>query len=385
VAGLEARCSRVAVSRRLGSASSLLCGAVSRFNAAVKDGYEELFARSYPEAREAFRAAARAHPHLREQGALSITPEHTIDWAFTGDEAARDVLVYTSGLHGIEGYPGSAVQRRLLALGEPRAVLWLHALNPWGMAHYRRVNESNVDLNRNFMADGQGYRADDEAYAKLDGLLNPKRAPGIDLFLLGAGVSLVRYGMSALRNAIARGQYSFAKGLFYGGSAPEATTRAILGFLPERLAKARRVVHIDLHTARGPRGDYVAFLENGGGDERARAEPIFERRLRAWEAGSADGYDMRGGMLPALIRRAKSDGVRYDAITLEFGTSTDLAILRALREENQRFFYGDPASQSAPLPSMKSAFYPDDPAWRRAVVGHATDIHERATRLLATG
>jgi hypothetical protein len=112
---------------------------------------------------------------------------------------------------------------------------------------------------------------------------------------------------------------------------------------------------------------------------------VFEHRLRAWEAGSADGYDMRGGMLPELIRRAKPHGTRYDAITLEFGTSTDLAILRALREENQRHFYGENFSHTSPTPAMREAFCPEDPAWRASVLGHATDIHERATRLLASG
>ena len=144
----------------------------------------DLFSTTYEQARDRFIAAASAHPHLAEYGALPIEGEHTLDWALTGPADAKDVLVYTSGLHGIEGYAGSAVQLRLLALGEPTAVLWLHALNPWGTAQFRRVNEGNVDLNRNFLPEGARYEADDAAYAKLDGLLNPKKAPGRDLFLL---------------------------------------------------------------------------------------------------------------------------------------------------------------------------------------------------------
>jgi hypothetical protein len=105
----------------------------------------DLFSTTYEQARDRFIAAASAHPHLAEYGARPIEGEHTLDWALTGPADAKDVLVYTSGLHGIEGYAGSAVQLRLLALGEPTAVLWLHALNPWGMAQFRRVNEGNVD------------------------------------------------------------------------------------------------------------------------------------------------------------------------------------------------------------------------------------------------
>jgi hypothetical protein len=356
---------------------------------APSDGYQgrvaepTLFSRSYEEARRAFVGALDAHPHLNERGRLVVEGDHTIDWGFTGDPTAADVLVYTSGLHGIEGYAGSAVQRKLLALGESRPVLWLHALNPWGMANFRRVNESNVDLNRNFLPEGASYAADDAAYAQLDGLLNPKRPPVRDLFLAHAAYHLLRHGMSSLRNAVARGQYSFPEGIFYGGSKLEATTRELTGFLPGRLMGKRRVVHIDLHTARGPRGEYVAFLEKGDGTEQARAKPLFGTRLRAWEAGSADGYEMRGGMLPELMRRVP--GVRYDAITLEFGTATDLSIVRALRAENQLHFHGRRTPDHPALHAMREAFYPDDARWQAGVVGHAQGIHRQAAALLASG
>jgi hypothetical protein len=340
------------------------------------------FARSYEEARARFGDVVSAHPHLRERGALTVHGDHTIDWALTGS-GDGELLVYTSGLHGIEGYAGSAVQRRLLELGEKGPVLWLHALNPWGMANFRRVNESNVDLNRNFLADDASYAADDASYAALDGLLNPKRAPGPDLFWPQAAVNLARHGMGALRNAVARGQYSFPEGIFFGGNERESTTAQVLAFIPQRVRGLRRVVHIDLHTARGPRGEYVAFLENGDGTEKARAQPIFGERLRAWEAGSADGYDMRGGMLPELQKR--SPGVRYDAITLEFGTATDIQILRALRAENQLHFHGRRTPGHPALHAMRGAFYPDDEGWQSAVVGHAIDIHRSAERLLASG
>ncbi len=340
------------------------------------------FARSYEEARARFGDAVAAHPHLRERGALTVQGDHTIDWALTG-EGGDELLVYTSGLHGIEGYAGSAVQRTLLELGEKRPVLWLHALNPWGMANFRRVNESNVDLNRNFLADDASYAADDASYAALDALLNPQRAPGLDLFWPQAAYNLARHGMGALRNAVARGQYSFPQGIFYGGKQRESTTREVLGFIPERVKGRKRVVHIDLHTARGPRGEYVAFLENGDGTEKARAKPIFGERLRAWEAGSADGYDMRGGMLPELQKR--SPGVRYDAITLEFGTASDIRILRALRAENQLHFHGRRTPGHFALHAMREAFYPEDDRWQASVVGHAIGIHRNAERLLASG
>ena len=72
-----------------------------------------------------------------------------------------DLVVHTSGVHGVEGYAGSAVQQALLRLHSATpptnklrtSLLLIHAVNPYGMAHYRRFNENNVDLNRNGIHD----------------------------------------------------------------------------------------------------------------------------------------------------------------------------------------------------------------------------------------
>ena len=50
----------------------------------------------------------------------------------------------TSGIHGVEGHAGSALQQLWLAVfaGDPPAdtgVLLVHALNPYGFAHGRRA------------------------------------------------------------------------------------------------------------------------------------------------------------------------------------------------------------------------------------------------------
>ena len=121
------------------------------------------FARSYADARAKFLPAARARdlaldsqelPDLRgvEGEVLAM------DVAVLGERETESVLVLTSATHGIEGYCGSGAQVGLLhdeefvravqAAGV--AVLMVHAVNPHGFSYGRRVNEDNVDLNRNF-------------------------------------------------------------------------------------------------------------------------------------------------------------------------------------------------------------------------------------------
>ena len=119
---------------------------------------------------------------------------------------------------------------------------------------------------------------------------------------------------------------------------------------------------------------------------------IAGERTADWREGWWEGakrahcvnFDARpSGMLPELMRRVP--GVRYDAITLEFGTATDLSIVRALRAENQLHFHGRRTPDHPALHAMREAFYPDDARWQAGVVGHAQGIHRQAAALLASG
>ncbi len=352
------------------------------------------FFETWEAARDAFRAAAAAHPNVGASGAIDILPGYTLDYAWTGDADAARVLVYSSGLHGIEGFVGGAVQCELLgdddALrpGEGCAVLWLHSLNPWGMAHGRRVNESNVDLNRNFLPENQAFEADDAAYARVAGLLNPTRLRRLDPFYLHVALQVARHGLPTLRNGIARGQYSQPNGIFFGGDRHETTTRTLMDTVLPWLAGRERVVWIDLHSGRGARGDVVAFVDGAPtAAQGARAHAAFGDMLHAWEPGSELGYEMRGGMLPELARRYDAD--RFEALTVEFGTAGDIAIVKAMRAENWLFHHGPAASRGGRAPAdhplrqaMRAVFNPADPAWQRGALAHGHDIHRRALRLL---
>ena len=134
----------------------------------------------------------------------------TIDVATSSPETADRVLLISSGLHGVEGYLGSAVQLALLHRwsrdGDPPAgvrCVMLHALNPFGFAWSRRFDADNVDLNRNFLLEGAAYRGSAERYARLNHFLNPRNPPSRwDLFYLKACSILLRHGKPALKDAI---------------------------------------------------------------------------------------------------------------------------------------------------------------------------------------
>src|SRR5438093_8837339 len=177
-----------------------------------------------------------------------------IDIAWFGDKQPRSVVLHSSGLHGVEGFAGSAIQiqtlRKLPRIPHDTTLLLVHILNPYGMSWLRRANENNVDLNRNSPGT-EAYTGAAENYSKLDSFLNPPSPPSHDLFLLQAALLVLRHGMPSLRQAVAGGQYEFPKGLFFGGKRLEEGLQHYQAYLAQRLASVDRVVAIDVHTGSG--------------------------------------------------------------------------------------------------------------------------------------
>src|SRR3954470_10639196 len=173
------------------------------------------FSPDFATARARFRSAVAARDGRLDSLALAQQGPHGeelgIDIAWFGAPQPRRVFVHSSGLHGVEGYAGAEIQLQWLALGMPvlgagDAIVLAHMLNPYGAAWLRRVNENNVDLNRNFRPRDLDARQSDDGYAALDSILNPPSAPRADLFYARAAWLASRYGMAKLRQTVVGGQ-----------------------------------------------------------------------------------------------------------------------------------------------------------------------------------
>src|SRR5262249_22042742 len=146
--------------------------------------------------------------------------ELTTDVAWLGPERAPRVVVLSSGLHGAEGFLGTAVQ--LACLAEPptmppgTGLLLLHALNPFAYAHRRRADADNVDLTRNFLLDGEDSRGAAPLIGSLRATFDPSRPPRRTGFWPRAGWLVLRHGLTALRHTLPVGQYEYPDWLFYG-------------------------------------------------------------------------------------------------------------------------------------------------------------------------
>ena len=342
------------------------------------------FSADYFTARDRFReSAARAGARLEPLPLKSRGPEGqelTIDTAWLGDENAARVLVHSSGLHGVEGFAGSAIQLRLLDnvpdLARDAALILVHILNPYGMAWLRRVNENNVDLNRNFRIDGSHAGAP-ATYAKLNNFLNPPTPPASDFFFAKAVALILRYGMAALKQSVVGGQYEFPKGLFFGGKQLEEGPRRYETFLTERMGFRRKAIVVDVHTGLGNFAQDSLLVES---EDYPELRKIFGHRVTALRPDQEAGYRVEGG-LQSMIFRVFAD-TRPIFIGQEFGTYSGMKVVHALREENRWHHYSGGTLDHSTKRNLKETFCPADESWREAVLNSGLELVEQAISLL---
>ncbi len=335
------------------------------------------FPRDYQEAHGRFlRAAAGAGAaltclELDARGPRSDALSIPIAWL--GDKHPRRVVLHSSGLHGVEGFAGSAIQTALLeqppSLPPGEALVLVHGLNPYGMAWLRRVNESNVDLNRNFPGPSQSWRGSPAAYGIVNPWLNPPSPPAQDGFLWRALGLILRHGYHTLEQAIAGGQHDYPQGLFYGGAGLEPGPGRYLAWLTDALSGVERLLAIDVHTGLGRWGRSSLFLESG----QAPTAPAFVK------SQTAPPYASRGGLCAALPNALP--GTRVTGVVQEFGAYPALRVLHGLREENRWHHYGDGDLAHPAKHRLRSLFCPNHPSWRRAVLAQGLELARQAIAL----
>ena len=347
-----------------------------------------MFPADYATARLRFREAAaragwRAYARAVDPRGPSGEPLW-IDAAVSPHPDARRTLVISSGLHGVEGFFGAAVQLALLEAWrvDPPAVrcVLLHALNPFGFAWLRRTDDRNVDLNRNFLREGESYRGAPDGYAALDGALNPQRPPAAwDAWILTLVPALLRRGPARITRAIAVGQYTFPKGLFYGGSGPTPARLAIEAGLREWLAGSADVVHLDLHTGLGKWEEANLLVDYPpSAPQRERLIRWFGPDCVRLPEGRAPDYSARGAFGPWCVSAGLAP--EYLFAYAEFGTFSGARVLSGLRRENQAHHWGapeDPSTVTAKQ-TLKELFCPPDSAWRSRTVARAVELARRA-------
>ena len=358
--------------------------------------HEHFFSDSYEIARHRFRASFNTcRGDLSSYVLSACSPsgkDLTIDVGRLGSKDADRALIISSGTHGVEGFFGSAVQLATLdqiakdQLPPQVALIMIHAVNPFGFAHLRRVNEDNVDLNRNIRCTGQSYEGADSGYAMMDPMLNPTTPPRhFDFFLGRALTAIARHGFTSLKSSIAQGQYEYPKGLFYGGKAPSESARLILTHLPSWIGGVQKLTHIDLHTGLGRWGSYVIAGESTLKDEAwGKLARTFGTPWVQPPGREGVLYQIRGEFTAGC--KDLFPHLDYDPLLAEFGTYHVLKVLAALRQENQATHtcaFDDPRLIASRL-KLKEIFAPAHSEWRRLVVQRGSRVIHQALNALST-
>jgi hypothetical protein len=344
----------------------------------------------YHQARAGFRLAldefeARVGRRFERRSQLvDARLDLSIDVAELRPTQPRRLYVAVSGIHGIEGYAGSAILRGLLASilpgldFESTGILLVHALNPTGMYHRRRVNEHNVDLNRNFAVDGALYRSDSSAYQQVAAFLQPA-SPCADSagdrarFLVAVAAAIVRHGFAPLRQATLAGQYASPGGLFYGGSAAELETRFFQECFETAIRGYSEILLTDLHTGYGRREQVSSLFARADSPEFQAVAAHGTLEVR----GRDQAYSARGDLVAfcqSAAKRHAPDGI-FNGVVVELGT-TGLGIASQLRDlytlvrENQLRHHGSatPAAALRIARAFGELFNPSDAGWRTQAV-----------------
>ncbi len=372
-------------------------------------GNLKYFQNSYDECRSKFLEDAQKltgiYKNIKIAGLkIETRQDHdlSIDYCYIpAQKTTRRLLIISSGVHGVEGYAGSAVQQMILTeLAEKLnfdelGLLLIHGLNPYGFKYNRRVNENNVDLNRNCSTDSHLFETANPGYDRLNMFLNPRHRVNLTsfnnfFFQLTAARKIMKYSISSLRQAILQGQYQYPRGIYFGGSRLEPSILAVTSLIRTTAQPYPQILSIDLHTGYGANGQLYLF-PNPVKDrkKKARIEKIFSGQPINW--GDTENFYIVTGEFATYIGSILPNK-DYMTMTFEFGTmdtDTTMGSIKALHNviiENQGNWHGYASRKDKDRTKERfiKGYYPESEKWRSIIIEQARKTLIRAIKAYQT-
>ena len=300
-----------------------------------------------------------------------------------------NLVVLTTGVHGMEGYIGSAMVDVFFGEVYPTldlentGVLVVANVNPYGMKYYRRYNENNVDLNRNFILDWETFDlSTNKDYPKVDTFLGPTGNIGNALwhevgFYLSLGKTAITDGAGTISDALLGGQYEYPQGVYYGGTEDQASTVYLKDVFAQCLDSAyENIVHIDIHSGYGPRYNMVIFhsvyetMNEAQSQQAFGYDHVIAYDSEAFYATTGDTTDF----FYRLADQKQTDKGLYSTC-FEFGTIGDaffdtILSLKYTVDENRNHWYPTDNATSAEVvrQNYMELFYPTETVWREKTI-----------------
>jgi len=362
------------------------------------NNYHEFFLKEYEESRERFKNSLNEVKAYNNTAALSMkwvgdsNDDLSIDMIKTDALVEKEnLLIITTGLHGIEGYMGAAIlqlfMKEYLQLinHQNTGLLLVHALNPWGMKHKRRVNENNVDLNRNFITKWADLdKGLNKQYQQAANFFNQKKQltslfKADFLFSINLINHLFKLNTKGLSNAVLLGQYQYPNGIYYGGTSYEQSTEYIFSAFNKYFSIYNNIIVIDIHTGYGPSNQMSivnSSLEKGNSKDFSKqfTYPLVSK------TDSEEFYAINGDMIDYIYTLQKDEFSQKNiyATAFEFGTLGEsvlarLSSLKKMIKENQLYWHGARSEEieNRIKQDFLDLFYPSDEKWRAKAISDA--------------
>ncbi|PHQ66832.1 MAG: hypothetical protein COB93_11585 [Sneathiella sp.] len=338
----------------------------------------DFFSANYAEARTKFLSACEnrgltVESHLNDTAKGANGEDLYMDVVRIGPKTASKILILSSATHGVEGFCGSGVQVGMLTenmltlLPDDTAVLMIHAINPHGFSHLRRVNEDNVDLNRNFL-DFDAPLPENPDYADVHHMLLPDDWEGTSFEAAQAKIDdyIEEKGLSIFQAAVTGGQHIHDDGLFFGGFGPSWTNKTLRAVVAIHAADCKHLAMLDFHTGLGPYG-YEEPIYVGDPAGLSRALDWYGDDVTSPEAGTSSSAIVRGTINYGICESAPK--ASHTCVALEYGTIPVLEVLEALRADNWLYIKGNLESDQgkAIKKQVRDAFYCDADDWKEMI------------------
>jgi hypothetical protein len=360
--------------------------------------YTGYFKLDYISARQVFRNNANLiSSNYSDSKTFTINVESKVDDDLTVDllyipcqKQMDKLLIISSGVHGVEGFVGNAVQQMFMEkfinedLLNNTGLLFVHSVNPYGFKYLRRVSENNVDLNRNSSTDTSLYSSVNEGYAKMYSFINPAgkvntKSCKNKMFNLRAVFKIIRASMPVLRQAVLQGQYQYPEGLYFGGSNFEPQIVALTPIISSICEPYKSVFAIDLHTGYGEKGKLHLFPNTVGDVAKKQLEDIFAGYEIDW-SDSDDFYTVTGDFVDFMNILNKDKA--FLPMTFEYGTMNSQTTKGSLKSihimilENQGNHYGYKKERDSlkVINDFVEMYNPSSAEWRTKIMKDTEDM-----------
>lgn len=359
-----------------------------------------MFSSSYNEAKDKFL-------NVVEQGGYDLqsfvlSPGLTTEVATHINAKTKKLLVVNSGIHGVEGYFGAAVQTQWLQdhkaedLPEDVGVIFVFASNPHGFANDHRVDASlvvdgivhRVDPNRNFIANFADA-PENKNYKSLEDTIIPKSWNWLTRVSSTARLTLywlydkITFSKEHFFTPALCGQYVSPDGMSFGGQ-QECWTNKVYQNIEKQmraLPNVSEIVFIDLHTGIGSKGGFEIYpnqiipKKNPNVVDVITHPNLKEMYAKHPKIKVPDYPYPATGALEDYIAQKFSDKT-ITAFTIEAGTLDSFTVYNAMRGQNWQDKYGKD-KKDITTEKMRAAFYPEhDKAWKDSVASLAKQIFD---------